>query len=186
MKTWLFVLIANICFAMPEYSLPEIVVIARRLDSPKPIITERVKGDYLLNTFQENDFDKTVLLLAAYIHTQSRGNNNEVWLADKYGVAQVMLNIMTRQEKDLKEWLLSKSGTIKERKSNYFWLDPKDKRSMECIDAAYDVLKGNIPKKYNVGNAQAFLNADKISNSVRRKWRPSKINMVFIHTFYEF
>ena len=172
--------------AMPEFILPEVVIIGQRLNSPIPTITERVKGYELINQFQENDFNKTVLLLAAYIHTQTRGDDSKLYLADKYGVAQVMLDIMCRSEKNLKEWLLTRSSTIREKKSRYFWLDPNDKRSMECLKAAYDVLKGNIPDEFNVGDAQAFLNAKTISDSVRKKWKPSKINKVFIHTYYRF
>lgn len=98
-----------------------------------------------------------VLLLAAYINTQIKGEGDpkHIVMPKKFGIAQCILNRCRYKGISLKEYLITKSSTIKNRKSNYFLLNTED-YSYEAYIAAYYTLKGYIPDVFNYGNVYFF------------------------------
>lgn len=145
--------------------------------------TCNIKGKDLLQNF-DNSFESKVILLACYIHTQSIGKKDMTSLADKYGVAQCIKNRLDYNYRDINRldiYLKTQSSTIKNNLSNYFWVDSKEYYSQQCLIASYNVLKGNIPKVFDIGYCTSFLNEKKVKSK-------SKVTHVkvkkFIHTFY--
>lgn len=143
----------------------------------------RVEGKELLKNFN-NDLKTNVLLLAAYIHTQSIGEKNMNCLADKFAIAQVIINRLGYKYancNNLRDYLLKHSTTIKKNLSRYFWIDPKEYYSQQCLIAAYQVFHGNIPPEFYVGMASRFQNNKKCKPlGTRRHIEVKK----FVHTFY--
>lgn len=159
-------------------TLPTVTVIAFK-DIP---YTEDINGYHLLNNYR-GTFKEKVQLLACYIHTQSVGNYSEKSLGDKFAIAQVIntrLKYGYDNNHNLAKYLKKHSRTVRERKSRYFWIKSNDYYSRQCIIAAYNVLKGNIPKDFDVGLATRFFTEkDKVRPKKHHKYIKS-----FRHDFY--
>ena len=176
----LFFLLLN--FNLYSYDLPTVLVEADKIIPYDSI--SKIEGEYLLDNY-ENNLRCNTILLAAYIHTQSIGNKDMNSLGDKYAIAQVIvtrLKYKYRKCKTLQEYLPKCSTTIKKGKSRYFWIDPKEYYSQQCLIAAYNVLQGKIPIEFYVGKCSRFQNNKKCKPLSSKTHNQIK---VFTHTFYE-
>ncbi len=168
------------CISINSYSadLPLVTV----QGSSIIIETEGELSGYKIMKEFDNSFMGKILLLAAYINTQSRGRSSDLGLADKFGVAQAIMNRFSQgytKCKDLPSYFLKHSHTIKSKTSRYFWVDSQDYYSSMCILAAYKVLREDIPEEYNIGFANSFCNESKVKKSymkgkiITKKWKHS-------------
>lgn len=142
-------ILANIkqSHGMEEYTLETIVVTPL-----KPQKSLNYDGYELLES-NNND----ILLLAAYINTQIKGEGDpkHIVMSKKFGIAQCILNRCRYKGISIKQHLITKSSTIKNRKSNYFLLNTED-YSYEAYIAAHYTLKGYIPSVFNYRDVYFF------------------------------
>ena len=66
-------------------------------------------------------------------------------------------------------------------KTRYFWIDPDEYYSQQCLIAASNVFKGSIPKEFNVGLCSRFQNNKKTTPLKEPNYTECK---KFVHTFY--